>query len=83
MCNQETIKREAFRKLDDFVKGELSFLIEIKKPLGSFNMDNMLKDYLTEEETLAVRNSLQQLREGNIIDYCTLRGIDIPQILIH
>lgn len=83
MCNQEKIRREAFRHLDDFVRGELRYLVDNNYPLESFNMGNMLENYLSEEERLVVENSLRQLRSGDVMGYCTQRGIEIPDQLNH
>lgn len=43
MCNQENIRREAFRHLDDFVRGELPYIVDINLPLESLIWEICLK----------------------------------------
>ena len=72
----------AIEKLDDYVKGELKFLVDNNLPLNSFSMGNMLPEYFSPEEEAEVKNCLQQLQNGKVVVYCACRGIDIPKQLI-
>ena len=74
----KSIRESAFGKLDEFVKGELQYLVDNKYPLKMFNIDNMLPDNLDEDEKEEVKNSILQLKEGAVMFYCKCRGIDIP-----
>lgn len=82
MTELDKIKANAFEKLDEFVKGELQYLVDNNYPLKMFSMENMLSDHLTENEKREVNNSIQQLKEGAVKFYCKCRGIDIPKQLL-
>jgi len=81
--NQHVIKKSALDKVDEFVNGELRYLVDNKYPLKKFNIDNMLPDNLTEKEKKEVIESIQQLKEGAVKFYCICRGIDIPEQLLN
>ena len=82
MNEQDKIKRSAFQKLDDYVMGELSYLVANNLSIESFNMTNMLPDIFSPEEEAEVKKCLQQLQNGKVVVYCACRGIDIPKQLI-
>ena len=82
MSEKEKIRADSFRKLDDFVKGELQYLVDNKFSLKSFKIENMLSDYLSPEEQEVVANCIQQLQKGKVVCYCSCRDIDIPKQLI-
>lgn len=78
----DEIKANALEKLDEFVKGELQYLVANNYPLKMFRVENMLSDHLNETEKKEVNNSIQQLKEGAVKFYCKCRGINIPEQLI-
>lgn len=81
--NQNSIKRKALEKLDEFVKGELQYLVNNSYPLQLFNIENMLPDNLNEKEKEEINKSILQLKEGAVKFYCICRGIDIPEQLLN
>lgn len=83
MNELDKIKAIALEKLDEFVKGELQYLVDNNYPLKKFRVENMLPDHLTNNEKKEVNNSIQQLKEGAVKSYCKCRGIVIPQELIN
>ena len=78
----DEIKANALEKLDEFVKGELQYLVANNYSLKMFRVENMLSDHLNETEKKEVNNSIQQLKEGAVKFYCKCRGINIPEQLI-
>lgn len=82
MEEKDIIKKEALRKLNDYVKGELKYLVDNNLSIDSFSLENMLDDYLTKEERKEVSSNLKQLKEGHVVDYCKTNGIDIPNQLL-
>ena len=83
MNELDKIKAIALEKFDEFVKGELQYLVDYNYPLKKFRVENMLPDHLTNNEKKEVNNSIQQLKEGAVKFYCKCRGIVIPQELIN
>lgn len=79
---KDEIKKEALRKLNEYVKGELKYLVDNNLSIDSFSLENMLDDYLTNEERKEVSSNLKQLIEGHVVDYCKTNGIDIPNQLL-
>ncbi len=82
MTELDKIKANAFKNLDEFVKGELQYLVDNNYPLKMFSMENMLPDLLSPKEKDEVKNCLEQLMEGNVVGYCTCRRIAIPKQLM-
>lgn len=82
MNEQDKIKRSALQKLDEYVMGELNYLVANNLSIKSFRMTNMLPDIFSPEEEAEVKNCLQQLQNSKVVVYCACRGIDIPKQLI-
>ena len=82
MNEADEIKMRALAKLNEYVEGELKYLVDNKLKLSSFSMANMLIDCLSEEEKTEIHNSIQQLMEDKVKFYCMCQGIEIPQSLL-
>ena len=82
MEEKDIIKKEALRKLNDYVKGELKYLVDNNLSIDSFSLDNMLDNYLTDEEQKEVSHNLKHLKEGHVVDYCKNNEIEIPTQLL-
>lgn len=82
MSEADEIKMRALAKLNEYVEGELKYLVDNELKLNSFSMDNMLDGYLLEEEKKAVQCCINQLMIGKVKFYCMCQGIEIPQSLL-
>lgn len=81
MTKKDKIKAKALEKLDKYVKSQLKYHQDVGQPLEAFSMD-MFDDSFSDEERDEIKNSIQQLTEGNVAFYCSCRGIEIPSSLI-
>lgn len=73
----------ALEKLNDYVKGELRYLVDNELKLNSFSMCNMADNYLSEIEKEEIQGSIDQLKKGNIAFYCICQDIEIPESLFN
>ncbi len=81
MPNENEIKAKAKRKLDIFVKGELQYLVDNHLSIDKFSLENMLLNYISDQEGEKIRESLKLLQQKKVIAYCNINGIDIPESL--
>ena len=58
MNEADEIKMRALAKLNEYVEGELKYLVDNKLKLSSFSMANMLIDCLSEEEKTEIPGKL-------------------------
>ena len=77
MTEADKIKTTALNKLDEFVKGELKYLKDNHMTLSSFDINNMLDDFLSDKEIEEVKANLEQIKKS-VRPYCISRGIEIP-----
>lgn len=82
MNEADEIKKRALAKLNEYVEGELKYLVDNGLKLSSFSMANMLIDCLSEEEKAEIYGSMQQLMQDKVVFYCRCQGIEIPQSLL-
>lgn len=82
MNEADEFKKLALAKLNEYVEGELKYLVDNGLKLSSFSMANMLIDYLSEEEKTEIHGSMEQLMEDKVVFYCRCQGIEIPKLLL-
>jgi anaerobic ribonucleoside-triphosphate reductase activating protein len=65
MEEKDIIKKEALRKLNEYVKGELKYLVDNNLSINSFSLENMFDKYLKDKE---VSKYLDVLVDGQYVD---------------
>lgn len=79
---KDEIKKEALRKLNEYVKGELKYLVDNNLSINSFSLENMFDKYLKDNELDELAHNLKLLKDGYVANYCQANGIDIPNQLL-
>ena len=74
------IKHDALKKLNKCVEAELKYLRDTNSSLDCIKLE--CEHLFSEEELREIRNCIKQINGGDIINYCHIHSITIPQELI-